>query len=74
MRNYERSVRPVINATTPVIVQLGITLTQIFDLVCILFIYLSLHLVGIIFIIKSGQYSIIITSGQCSIYQYIWLV
>ena len=33
MRKYEKSVRPVINATTPVVVKLGITLTQIFDMV-----------------------------------------
>ena len=33
MRKYEKSVRPVINATTPVVVKLGITLTQIFAMV-----------------------------------------
>ncbi len=33
MRGYERDVRPVKNATTPVVIQLSITLTQIFDMV-----------------------------------------
>ena len=33
MANYEKAVRPVHNASTPVVVQLGITLTQIFDVV-----------------------------------------
>lgn len=33
MRNYDRSIRPVKNASTPVVIRLGITLTQIFDLV-----------------------------------------
>lgn len=32
-RGYEKSVRPVRNASTPVIVHMGLTLTQIFDLV-----------------------------------------
>ena len=32
MRGYERDVRPVRNATTPVVIQLSITLTQIFDM------------------------------------------
>ncbi|XP_064618674.1 neuronal acetylcholine receptor subunit alpha-10-like isoform X2 [Lineus longissimus] len=31
MRGYDKSVRPVYNASTPVVVRLGITLTQIFD-------------------------------------------
>ncbi|XP_064608588.1 neuronal acetylcholine receptor subunit alpha-10-like isoform X2 [Liolophura sinensis] len=31
-RGYEKSVRPVRNASTPVIVHMGLTLTQIFDL------------------------------------------
>lgn len=35
MRNYDRSIRPVKNASTPVVIRLGITLTQIFDLVSI---------------------------------------
>ena len=34
LRNYERSVRPVKNATDTVIVKMGLTLTQIFDMVC----------------------------------------
>ena len=33
MRGYEKSVRPVRNASTPVIIQMGLTLTQIFDMV-----------------------------------------
>ncbi len=33
MRGYERDVRPVKNASTPVVIQLSITLTQIFDMV-----------------------------------------
>ncbi|KZS09125.1 Acetylcholine receptor protein alpha [Daphnia magna] len=32
MRGYERDVRPVKNASTPVVIQLSITLTQIFDM------------------------------------------
>ncbi|XP_015790530.1 acetylcholine receptor subunit alpha-type acr-16 [Tetranychus urticae] len=32
MRNYEKNVRPVKNAANPIVVRLGITLTQIFDL------------------------------------------
>ena len=32
-RGYERTVRPVRNASTPVIIRIGITLTQIFDMV-----------------------------------------
>ena len=32
-RGYERSVRPVRNASTPVIIRMGLTLTQIFDMV-----------------------------------------
>lgn len=35
MRNYDRSIRPVKNASNPVVIRLGITLTQIFDLVSI---------------------------------------
>ena len=33
MWGYDRNVRPVINASHPVVIQLGITLTQIFDMV-----------------------------------------
>jgi len=33
MRNYDNSIRPVKDASNPVIIRLGITLTQIFDLV-----------------------------------------
>ena len=33
LQNYERSVRPVRNATDTVIVKMGLTLTQIFDMV-----------------------------------------
>jgi hypothetical protein len=33
MKNYNREVRPVVNASTPVVVHVGITLTQIFDMV-----------------------------------------
>lgn len=36
MRGYERDVRPVKNATTPVVIQLSITLTQIFDMVSLI--------------------------------------
>ncbi|XP_043217875.1 neuronal acetylcholine receptor subunit alpha-10-like [Amphibalanus amphitrite] len=32
VRDYDRDVRPVFNASDPVIIQLGITLTQIFDM------------------------------------------
>lgn len=32
MRNYEKDVRPVVNSSSIVIVKLGLTLTQIFDL------------------------------------------
>ena len=34
MRNYDSNTRPVYNASYPVVVRLGITLNQIFDLVC----------------------------------------
>lgn len=34
MRNYDNKIRPVRNANRPVNILLGITLTQIFDLVC----------------------------------------
>jgi hypothetical protein len=30
---YERTVRPVRNASTPVVIRMGLTLTQIFDMV-----------------------------------------
>lgn len=33
MRGYEKSVRPVRNASTPVVIRMGLTLTQIFDMV-----------------------------------------
>ena len=33
MRNYDNSIRPVRDANAPVVIRLGITLTQIFDLV-----------------------------------------
>ena len=33
MRGYEKSVRPVRVATTPVVIRMGLTLTQIFDMV-----------------------------------------
>ena len=33
MRGYEKSVRPVRIATTPVVIRMGLTLTQIFDMV-----------------------------------------
>ena len=33
VRGYDRDVRPVFNASEPVVIQLGITLTQIFDMV-----------------------------------------
>ncbi len=33
LRNYERSVRPVKNASDTVFVRMGLTLTQIFDMV-----------------------------------------
>ena len=33
MENYDREVRPVYNASHPVEVKVGITLTQIFDMV-----------------------------------------
>ena len=33
MRNYDSTVRPVLNASSPINIRLGITLTQIFDLV-----------------------------------------
>nr|KAG5703101.1 hypothetical protein BaRGS_012163 [Batillaria attramentaria] len=32
MRGYEKSVRPVRNASTPVVIRMGLTLTQIFDM------------------------------------------
>jgi hypothetical protein len=35
MKNYNREVRPVVNASTPVVVHVGITLTQIFDMVTV---------------------------------------
>ena len=34
MDGYERDVRPVRNASRPILIQVGITLTQIFDMVC----------------------------------------
>ncbi|GFR89974.1 acetylcholine receptor protein alpha [Elysia marginata] len=33
MRGYERSVRPVKNASSPVVIQMGLTLTQVLDMV-----------------------------------------
>lgn len=33
MTGYDRNVRPVRNASHPIVIQLGITLTQIFDMV-----------------------------------------
>ena len=39
VNGYERDVRPVRNATTPVVIKLGITLTQIFDMVSLVFIF-----------------------------------
>lgn len=36
MENYDREVRPVYNATKAVVVKVGITLTQIFDMVSII--------------------------------------
>ena len=33
LKNYDNSIRPVRNASHPVMIRLGITLTQIFDLV-----------------------------------------
>ena len=33
MGKYDREVRPVYNASKPVVVRVGITLTQIFDMV-----------------------------------------
>lgn len=41
MRGYERDVRPVRNASHAVVVQVGITLTQIFDMVRMLFLLQS---------------------------------
>lgn len=41
MRGYERDVRPVKNASTPVVIQLSITLTQIFDMVTDASLFLS---------------------------------
>lgn len=35
MRNYDNSIRPVRNSNNPVVIRLGITLTQIFDLVSV---------------------------------------
>ena len=35
MENYDREVRPVYNASDQVVVKVGITLTQIFDMVSI---------------------------------------
>ena len=32
MKGYERDVRPVRNASTPIVIQLSMTLTQIFDM------------------------------------------
>jgi hypothetical protein len=37
-RNYSNNVRPVRNASVPVPVKLGLTLTQIFDMVSIVYI------------------------------------
>jgi hypothetical protein len=36
MRNYDNTVRPVKNASDAVVIRLGITLTQIFDLVSVI--------------------------------------
>ena len=47
LRNYERSVRPVKNASDIVLVRMGLTLTQIFDMVRISFISLLLCVVNI---------------------------
>lgn len=37
MENYDNSVRPVMKASSPVVIQLGITLTQIMDIVSTIF-------------------------------------
>jgi hypothetical protein len=34
LRGYEKSVRPVRNATSTVLIKMGLTMTQIFDMVC----------------------------------------
>ena len=37
MRNYDREVRPVVDPKTAMVVNVGITLTQIFDMVSFVF-------------------------------------
>ena len=37
MRNYDREVRPVVDPKTAMVVNVGITLTQIFDMVSFIF-------------------------------------
>lgn len=39
MRTYDKSSRPVIKASTPVVIRLGITLTQVLDVVVFLFLF-----------------------------------
>lgn len=50
MKGYERSVRPVRNWTSPVVIKMGLTLTQVLDMVrklTILYLYLSFLCVNI---------------------------
>lgn len=41
MENYDNSVRPVMKASSPVVIQLGITLTQIMDIVSTFNVYIK---------------------------------
>lgn len=41
LRGYEKAVRPVQNASTAVIVKMGLTLTQIFDMASTYFVILK---------------------------------
>lgn len=42
LRNYDRSSRPVYHATTPVIIRLGISLTQVLDVVSLTYLYVHI--------------------------------
>lgn len=43
LRTYDKSSRPVIKASTPVVIRLGITLTQILDVVVLILISFYLY-------------------------------
>ena len=51
MANYDREVRPVYNASKAVVVRVGITLTQIFDMVSSNHLYKKLWILICIYLV-----------------------